>query len=58
MPHWLKRSELCLESKELQLLPYSWLSGGPSGVLVEALLPGGGAPWHQVARHLLKMRKV
>ena len=28
-------------------------------VLVEALLPGGGVPpWHQVASHLLKMRKV
>ena len=30
------------------------------GVLVEALLPGGGVlPWHQVVvNHLLKMRKV
>ena len=30
------------------------------GVLVEALLPGGGVvvPRHQVASHLLKMRKV
>ena len=38
----MKRSELCLENKELQLLPYSWLLGWPSGILVEALLPGGG----------------
>ena len=29
------------------------------GVLVEALLPGGGVvPWYQVANHLLKMRLV
>ena len=29
------------------------------GVLVEALLPGGGVlPWHQVVNHLLKMRPV
>ena len=27
-------------------------------VLVEALLPGGGVPRHQVASHLLKMRPV
>ena len=39
----MKRSELCLESKELQLLPYSRLSEWPLGVLVEALLPGGAA---------------
>ena len=38
----MKRSELCLESKELRSLPYSRLSGWPLGVLVEALLPGGG----------------
>ena len=38
----MKRSELCLESKELQLLPYSWLLGWPLGYFVEALLPGGG----------------
>ena len=28
------------------------------GVLVEALLLDGVLPWHQVANHLLKMRKV
>ena len=39
----MKRSELCLESKKLLLLPYSLLSEWPLGVLVEALLPGGGA---------------
>ena len=39
----MKRSELCLESKELPLLPYSRLLEWPSGVLVEALLPGGAA---------------
>ena len=33
----MKRSELCLESKELRLLPYSAI-----GALAEALLPGGG----------------
>ena len=38
----MKRSELCLESKELRLLQYLPLSGWPSGWLVEALLPGGG----------------
>ena len=38
----MKRSELCSESKELQLLPYSWLSGWPSGFLLKQLLPGGG----------------
>ena len=31
----MKRSELCLESKELQLLPYSWLSEWPSGYLLK-----------------------
>ena len=31
----MKRSELCLESKELQLLPYSWLSEWPSGCLLK-----------------------
>ena len=30
----MKRSELCLESKELQLLPYSQLSEWPSGYLL------------------------
>ena len=39
----MKRSELCLESKELQLLPYSRLSGWPSGYLLKHYLPGGGA---------------
>ena len=34
----MKRSELCLESKESQLLPYSQLLEWPSG-----LLPDGGA---------------
>ena len=31
----MKRSELCLGSKELRLLPYSWLSGWPSGYLLK-----------------------
>ena len=31
----MKRSELCLESKELLSLPYSWLSGWPSGYLLK-----------------------
>ena len=30
-PLWLKRSEFCSENKELRLLPYSQLSGWPSG---------------------------
>ena len=39
----MKRSELCLESKELRLLQYSRLSVGMAiGVLVEALLPDAG----------------
>ena len=42
-PHWLKRSELCLGSKELQSLLYSWLSEWPSGYLLkhhyQAVLP-------------------
>ena len=47
----MKRSELCLESKELQLLPYSWLSGWPSGYLLKhyyqvvgAATASGGPP--------------
>ena len=39
----MKRSELCLESKELLLLPYSRLSEWPSGYLLKHLLPGGAA---------------
>ena len=39
----MKRSELCLESKELLLLPYSRLSGWPSGYLVKHYCRGGGA---------------
>ena len=38
----MKRSELCLESKELQLLPYSRLSGWPSGHLLKHYYQGGG----------------
>ena len=38
----MKRSELCLESKELQLLPYSRLSGWPSGYLLKHYYQGGG----------------
>ena len=38
----MKRSELCLESKELQLLPYSWLSGWPSGCLLKHYYQAGG----------------
>ena len=33
--HWLKISELCLESKELRSLPYSQLSGWPLGYLLK-----------------------
>ena len=33
--------ETILESKELRLLPYSWLLGWPSGYLLKHLLPGG-----------------
>ena len=46
----MKRSELCLESKELQLLPYSRLSGWPSGYLLKhyyqavGAISGGGEP--------------
>ena len=44
----MKRSELCLESKELQLLPYPQLSGWPSGYLLkhyyQAVTSGGGEP--------------
>ena len=49
----MKRSELCLESKELQLLPYLRLSGWPSGYLLKhyyqavggaATASGGGQP--------------
>ena len=49
-PLWLKRSELCLESKELRLLSYSRLSGWPSGYLLKhcggatATSGGGGSP--------------
>ena len=50
-PQWVKRSELCLESKELQLLPYSRLSEWPSGYLlkhycqvVRGAISGGGEP--------------
>ena len=32
---WVKRSELCLESKELRSLPYSRLLGWPSGDLLK-----------------------
>ena len=39
----MKRSELCLESKESLLLPYSTAIGMAIEVLVEALLPGGSA---------------
>ena len=56
-PLWLKRSELCLGSKELRLLPYSQLSGWPSGYLLKHYYQAVGVPWHQVASHLLKMRK-
>ena len=48
----MKRSELCLESKELLLLPYSQLLGWPSGYLLKhycwvggaATASGGGKP--------------
>ena len=47
----MKRSELCLESKELQLLPYSQLSEWPSGYLLKhycqvgaTTASGGGEP--------------
>ena len=47
----MKRSELCLESKELRSFPYSRLSGWPSGYLLKyyyqavgAISGGGGEP--------------
>ena len=45
----MKRSELCLENKELQLLPYSRLSGWPLGYLLKhyygaAVASGAGEP--------------
>ena len=39
----MKRSELCLESKELLLLPYSRLSEWPSGYLLKHCGGGGAA---------------
>ena len=39
----MKRSELCLESKELQSLPYSRLSGWPSGYLLKHYYQAVGA---------------
>ena len=39
----MKRSELCLESKELLLLPYSQLSKWPSGYLLKHYCHGGAA---------------
>ena len=38
----MKRSELCLESKKLQLLPYSRLYGWPSGYLLKHYYQAGG----------------
>ena len=53
-----ERSELCLESKELQLLPYSRLSGWPSGYLLKHYYQAVEVlPRHQEGL-LLKMRKV
>ena len=45
----MKRSELCLESKELLWLPYSWLSEWPLGYSLKhycrvGLLPRGEPP--------------
>ena len=55
-----EKIQLCLESKELQLLPYSWLSEWPSGYLLKHYCRVGVLPRHQeeVASLLLKMRKV
>ena len=53
-----EKSELCLESKELLLLPYSQLSKWPLGYLLKHYCWVGVLPWHQVANHLLKMKKV
>ena len=43
----MKRSELCLESKELLLLPYSRLSEWPLGYLLKHYCRVGVLPWHQ-----------
>ena len=47
----MKKSKLCLESKELRLLPYSRLSEWPSGYLLKhyyqamgGISGGGGEP--------------
>ena len=45
----VKRSELCLESKELQLLPYLRLSGWPSGYLLKHCCLVVEVPRHQEA---------
>ena len=57
----MKESELCLESKELQLLPYSRLLGWPSGFLLKhycrwgaATVSGGGEPPPKDEKGLIK----
>ena len=54
-----ERFELCLENKELQLLPYSQLLGWPLGYLLKHYYQAVGVLQHQVEASLhLKMRKV
>ena len=53
-----ERSELCFESKELLLLPYSWLSEWQSGYLLKHYCRVGVQFQEEVVNHLLKTRKV
>ena len=55
-----ERSELCLESKELRLLPYLRLSEWPLEYLLNYYyqMVVVVVPRHQVVSHFLKMRPV
>ena len=53
-----ERSELCLESEKLRLLPFSQLSGWPSGYLLKRYYQAVLSRHQVVASFLLKMRKV
>ena len=58
-PHWVKRSELCLESKESRSLPYSRLSVWPSGYLLKHYYQAVGVQFQVVVASLhLRMKKV